>query len=106
MAAAPTTKTEISGADIEAQLSQLREDVSTLAKSVGALGAAKTASLKRGAKKRLDGIGEASDEAIAALGQQVTEMEQQIAGHVRERPLTALGVAAGVGFLIALMLRR
>jgi len=34
------------------------------------------------------------------------DMERELSGAVREKPLTALAMAAGVGFLLALMTRR
>jgi ElaB/YqjD/DUF883 family membrane-anchored ribosome-binding protein len=34
------------------------------------------------------------------------EIEAQVVAHVREKPVTSLAIAAGVGFLFALLSRR
>ncbi|MGE0233183.1 MAG: YqjD family protein [Flavobacteriaceae bacterium] len=109
MATAPSAKTDkadIGSADIEAQLGQVRDDIAMLAKSIAALGANKKTALKADAQRRLDNLGTASEEVLHSLNRQIGAIEKEISGQVRDRPLTTLGIAAGVGFLLAMVMRR
>lgn len=105
-AASKTEKANTSSADVEAQIAQVRDDIATLAKSIASLGATKKSELKMDARRRLDSISAASDDALKSLNRQIGAIEKEISGHVRERPLQTLGIAAGVGFLLAMVLRR
>lgn len=77
--------------DIDAlrgDLSQLMKDVKTLAEHEG-----------EAMSKRVGAWSEAAQDEVAAR-------RQDLEGQVRENPLGALATAAGVGFLMALILGR
>ncbi|UCI08722.1 DUF883 family protein [Mesorhizobium sp. B1-1-8] len=101
-----STADDPSTADLEADIRQLRADIEELTKQL-----AKTSEHGYGAAKRAaaDGVeqlraqGEAAFESMRGSAQ---DLEAQIVASVREKPVTSLAIAAGVGFLFALLSRR
>ena len=92
--------------DIEAELARVREDIAALARSVQSFGSAKTSEVKARASKAGTDIAEASQDALDQVRREFEDLEHQLQGHVRRHPLQALGIAAGVGFLAAMLMRR
>lgn len=95
-----------SSADIEAHVAQVREDIAALAKAMKAYGADKTGEYKARANKAGTDIAVASQDALASLQKEFADLERQMVNQVRARPLQSLGIAAGIGFLIAMIVRR
>jgi len=89
--------------DIQAQLKKLREDLSALATTVTTIGTEKATAY--GAKIASDTI-EASQNAVEGVRSDYISFEQAVADRIRARPIQAVGVAAGIGYLIAAMRRR
>ncbi|WP_321500036.1 DUF883 C-terminal domain-containing protein [Breoghania sp.] len=113
MATAAKTSDSANGAtkgasisDIEAELARLREDISGLAGTLQSYGAAKGSEIKGKAAKTGSDVTAASQDALELVRNEFLDLERQIRGRVRRHPLQALGIAAGVGFLAALMARR
>lgn len=87
-AAASIDKTE---AEVNDQIGRIRRDITTLANKAGA--------------KTSDAL-DVSAEKIEELRQQLVHVERQVAGKVRDNPYTALAIAAGLGFVVALLAAR
>lgn len=101
-----TEKETIMAADLEADIRQLREDVAALAKQLAATtqhgaGTARAVALEGVDHLRLQG-----EAAIDALRSNARDLEAQLTSSVREKPVTSLAIAAGIGFLFALFTRR
>ena len=77
-------KAEIAADDLSAQVAALREDLARLSESVAALG--------QGAK--------------TAVADEASVMTERLRDKVREEPIFALAVTAGVAYLFGLMSRR
>ncbi|MBP1851442.1 DUF883 family protein [Rhizobium halophytocola] len=92
---APSITTE----DLEAQLSQLRSDISSLADLVATFGAERAESYRRKAT-------EFAGDAKEAAKTQISEMEEDLSNRIRRNPLQSVAIAAGVGFVAALLSRR
>jgi ElaB/YqjD/DUF883 family membrane-anchored ribosome-binding protein len=82
--AAARVETEVAADDLSAQIAALREDLSKLSESVIAIG--------QGAKSVV------TEEASLAT--------ERVRDKVREEPLFALAVTAGVAYMIGLLSRR
>jgi ElaB/YqjD/DUF883 family membrane-anchored ribosome-binding protein len=82
--AAAQVKAEVAADDLSAQISALREDLARLSDSVVALG--------QGAK--------------AAVTDEASLMTERVRDKVREEPLLALAVTAGVAYVFGLLSRR
>ena len=93
-------------ADLETQLEQLRKEIGDIAASIAGLTTKKAADLKGDAiKAGNDALG-ASSEALETARERINAAGSDIGDRVREKPLQALAVAAGIGFLAALLTRR
>ena len=92
--------------DFERHAGQIRKDISALAESITDAGVSITDNAKSGASAKADELRQVSDETIRELRAQLATIEKQVGTQVRERPITALAAAAGVGFLIAMLARR
>jgi ElaB/YqjD/DUF883 family membrane-anchored ribosome-binding protein len=92
--------------DVEAQISQLREDISGLARSVAALGNEKVSEVRGKAKRAASDATDASMQMVDAARAQAVSWERDLEQQIRTNPLQSVAIAAGVGFLFALMTRR
>jgi ElaB/YqjD/DUF883 family membrane-anchored ribosome-binding protein len=96
--------------DIQADLVGLRDDVARLTHQIADIFAAKgTASWQR-AKSDLDGVisdaGEKGREAIGAVREVGDNVVDAVDKSLKQRPYTALALAAGLGFLFGAIWRR
>lgn len=92
--------------DLEADIRQLRADIEVLAKQLAKTGEHGYGTAKRAALKGADELKTQGDAAIEALRTNAREIEDQVLASVREKPVTSLAIAAGIGFLVALLARR
>lgn len=93
--------------DLYAMLDILKSDMKELTKTVGDV--AKTEAQRRVEATKAKGqqAKEMGEEQLAALRVQAEDFGRTTGTYVRENPTTALGIAAGIGFLIgALMTSR
>lgn len=92
--------------DIEKQLQQLREDLAALARSVAAAGSNKADDLKHKAKRASNDAMDASAQALDSARAQFQSIERDVERQIRTKPLQSVAIAAGIGFLFALLSRR
>ena len=96
--------------NIQADLVSMRDEVARLTHQIADIFAAKgTASWQR-AKSDLDGVisdaGEKGREAIGAAREVGDNVVDAVDKSLRQRPYTALALAAGLGFLFGVIWRR
>lgn len=94
--------TGASQADFERHAGRIREDIEKLAGSVAKAGSA----LSADAGAKAGELREASENTLRELRAQFADVEKQLSNKVHERPVAALGVAVGIGFLLAMITRR
>jgi ElaB/YqjD/DUF883 family membrane-anchored ribosome-binding protein len=106
-------KIEADLADMEATKRSLEEDVAQLRKDLAKLAEqfAKTGQHSYDAARRAatEGVEQLKTQGGAAFGDfkaGAENLEAQLTEAVREKPVTSLAIAAGVGFLFALLSRR
>ncbi|MGE7367522.1 DUF883 family protein [Neorhizobium sp. NPDC001467] len=92
--------------EIELQLSQLREDIAVLARTVAAAGSQKAEDVGRRVRKAKEDATDASLNMVEAAREQALSLEKDLERQIRAKPLQSVGIAAGVGFLFALLARR
>ena len=92
--------------DIEAKINQIRADISSLAGHIGELGSTAADGAKGQAMSVKSDVLDASERALQDLRAQLSTLETDLRRHVRDKPLQTLGIAAGIGFLAAILLRR
>ena len=89
--------------DVSNQIEILREDLSALTQTIADLSRAKGDEAITAARDKMaDARDKATDQAQAAR-QQAAELQGQANDFIRNQPATALGIAAGLGFLVGFM---
>ncbi|MBS9722525.1 hypothetical protein JYU29_17660 [Tianweitania sp. BSSL-BM11] len=81
--------------DLEAEIARLRSDLANLTKQIGAAGS-----------QSLDTAKAVAQQSVDRLRTNAHDLEDQVVARVQEKPLTALAVAAAVGYVLALINRR
>lgn len=92
--------------DLEADIKLLKADIEALAKQLAATGEHGYGAARRAAAQGAGQLKAQSDAAVESLRVNARDIEDQFMATVREKPVTSLAIAAGVGFLIALLARR
>jgi ElaB/YqjD/DUF883 family membrane-anchored ribosome-binding protein len=107
--ASRTEKSENGGRltqDLEADIQQLKGDIAKLAKQLATTGEHSYGAARRATAEGADQLRMQGEAALETIRTNAKDIEQQVLTTVREKPVTALAVAAGIGFLFALMTRR
>lgn len=81
--------------DLKSQIERLREDMEGLTAVIGGIG--RGAASEGGAQAR---------EALGSAGEIVRDAEAQAMAYVREKPVQAVLLAAGLGMVLGLLTRR
>lgn len=85
--------------DIGEQMTRLRDDLGALTKTVAEFGGNKVEKTGRDLAKT-------SQDAIDTVRAEVSSIEHDIRQTIRDKPLQAIGIAVGIGFLASLLMRR
>lgn len=92
--------------EIEVKLQKIKGDIADLARTLGDIGGKHVKEVKSEADQRVADIVRASEQSLDELRRQLRTVEGNLEARVREKPLQTLGIAAGIGFLMAVILRR
>ena len=95
-----------SSKDVEVQLQQLREDIASLAKTVAAVGNEKASEYKGKARRAANDAADASMQMVEAARSQALSLEKDLERQIRINPIQSVAIAAGDGFVFALLMRR
>ncbi|MFC5387248.1 YqjD family protein [Aquamicrobium segne] len=107
MAATPKSTTEPkSTADLEADIAQLKADIENLSKQLSEAGQKSYDSASKVAAKGVEHLRAQGEAAMESIKGNAQDFEEQMLVTIREKPVTSLAVAAGLGFLIGLVSRR
>lgn len=93
-------------ATIQENIERLRGDISSLAKSISRYGTEKTGEYTERASKAGHDIADVSQQTLDSLTEELNRLERSLTSQIRRKPLQSLGIAAGIGFLIAMLARR
>jgi ElaB/YqjD/DUF883 family membrane-anchored ribosome-binding protein len=92
--------------NLEAQVSRLQEDIKAIGASLAKLSDQKVAQARSTAKTQYRSLVKSGQSVVDDLSEQVEAYEGQLVEAIREKPLTAVAGAIGIGFLIAVLSRR
>ncbi len=109
MANSPSTanaKKEASYEDLNEQISILRDDISALTGTIADLTKAQANQLTGAAAQQAEAARQKGVETAALVANQAKDVQTQAQEFVDARPGTALGIAAGLGFLVGMMSAR
>ncbi|MGY6412208.1 MAG: DUF883 family protein [Alkalilacustris sp.] len=92
--------------DLNRQMEALREDVAAIAETLKALGRAQGKAAAEGVREKADEARAAGEAQVEALRRSLEAILAEADSAARQKPVTAMGIAAGFGFLIGLLLAR
>ncbi|MCD2173392.1 DUF883 family protein [Rhizobium sp. C4] len=92
--------------DLETRVEQLTAQLAELAKSVSGYGNGTMETIANEARRVKDDVTDRSLALASAAKDTVIAAESDMEQRIRENPLTAIAVAAGIGFLAAILTRR
>lgn len=95
-----------SNSDLEADIKQLKADIEKLTKQLAKTGEHGYGTARRAATEGVEQLRAQGEAAFDNLRGSAKDIEAQMLASVREKPVTSLAIAAGVGFLFALLARR
>ena len=97
------SKSEPSTDDLKAQMEALKGDIANLASLVGQMGGAQAERAKETVQEQLNSAREAGAARAAEAKAQAQRLGEEANDFVTRQPAAALGIAAGIGFLIGLL---
>lgn len=92
--------------EFESRAGRIRNEIAALATSIAEAGENLAGDLSAGAGATAREMRAASQETLQDLRNQMKELERQAAVKMRQNPMAALAMAAGAGFLLAMLARR
>ncbi len=105
-ASSKTANDARSTSDLEADIRQLRTEIEKLAKQMARTGEHGYGTARRAASEGVEQLRAQGEAAFDTIKANARDLEEQVIANVREKPVTSLAIAAGVGFLFALLSRR
>jgi len=105
-AAGKTANEARTNSDLEADIKQLKADIDKLTKQLAKTGEHGYGTARRAAVEGVEQLRAQGEAAFDSLRGNARDIEAQMLASVREKPVTSLAIAAGVGFLFALLARR
>ncbi|MBZ9796349.1 YqjD family protein [Mesorhizobium sp. ES1-4] len=105
-AAGKTVNEARTNPDLEADIRQLKADIDKLTKQLAKTGEHGYGTARRAAADGVEQLRAQGEAAFDSLRGNARDIEAQMVASVREKPVTSLAIAAGVGFLFALLARR
>lgn len=91
---------------LEDQISQLQTDLKAIAATLAKLSGEKVNEARDAAKGEMRHLQRQGQHVIDDVQDQAGAMEKQLKDTIREKPLTAVASAVGIGFILALLSRR
>lgn len=104
--AASRTSAQVREEQLEAQIAQLQADLKGIAATLAKLSSDKVNEVKDAARSEARHIQRQGQNVLDDVQDQAVELEQQLKDRIREKPLTAVASAMGIGFILALLSRR
>ncbi|MBO9587166.1 DNA gyrase subunit B [Devosia sp.] len=99
----PATKTREQ--ELEAQVAQLQSDLKSITETLRKLTGEKAGEVRDIAEAEFRHLKRRGQHMVEEAQDQAGEYEQQLKDTIREKPLTAVATALGIGFVLALLTR-
>lgn len=105
-ATSKSAKVDAPESSLEEDVRQLQRDIKKLTELLGRTKEHSYSAASHAASEGMEHLRAQGDAAMEGLRQSAEDIEAQIVTAVREKPVTSLAIAAGLGFLFALISRR
>jgi ElaB/YqjD/DUF883 family membrane-anchored ribosome-binding protein len=93
-------------AQLEDQVAQLQGDLKAIAATLARLSNEKVSEVRDVARSEARHLQRQGQHVMDDVQDQASAMEKQLKDTIREKPLTAVASAVGIGFILALLSRR
>ena len=91
--------------DLQKQVEQLRAGIKALGSRLQKLSNEKASEVQGRAKQEYKNLVQAGQHMVEEVSDEFSQVEKQLKDTIRERPLTAVLTAMGLGFLLAVITR-
>ena len=91
---------------LEDQISQLQADLKAIASTLAKLSGEKVNEVRDVARGEVRHLQRQGQHMVEDVQDKASDMERQLKQTIREKPLTAVASAVGIGFILALLSRR
>jgi ElaB/YqjD/DUF883 family membrane-anchored ribosome-binding protein len=98
-------KAETREQQLESQVVQLQQDLKAISETLSKLTGEKVGEARSLATSEVQHLRERGQQMLSQAQDQMGETEKQLKDTIRDKPLTAVVAAAGIGFLFALLTR-
>ena len=98
-------KAKLREEQLEDQISQLQADLKSIASTLAKLSGDKVNEAKDIARSEARHLQRQGQHVVEDVQEQASLLEQQLKDTIREKPLTAVASAMGIGFILALLTR-
>ncbi|MET3924330.1 DNA gyrase subunit B [Devosia sp. 2618] len=92
-------------AQLEDQVSQLQDDLKSIAATLARLSNDKVNEVRDVAKSEARHLQRQGQQVVEDVQDKASDIEKQLKATIREKPLTAVASAIGIGFVLALLSR-
>jgi ElaB/YqjD/DUF883 family membrane-anchored ribosome-binding protein len=92
--------------DLARQVQVLKDELARLRSEIERSARRSASAARNVASEGVEALKATGGEAYERLRHGASDLEQEVAKHIREKPMTSLAIAAGIGFILAQMLRR
>ncbi len=99
-------RTEPTTEDLARQMDALKGDLAKITETLGELGRAQGRALADDMRARAERARQEGERQAEYLQHRAEEMVDEAAEMVRRQPAMAMGIAAGIGFLVGMMTRK
>jgi ElaB/YqjD/DUF883 family membrane-anchored ribosome-binding protein len=96
----------LSDLEMQQRIEDLKNELASISKTLSAIGGQKVADYRDTVETMASDAVSASLKALESARVEAMSLEEGFERQVRENPLRAIAIAAGVGFLFALLTRR
>ncbi len=84
--------------EVKAQIEQLRKDITALSSTLASAGSSTV-------EKAENDIMKSSQQAVDSVAKEISNIESDLVSQIRDYPVRSIGIAAGIGFLAAMLTR-
>jgi ElaB/YqjD/DUF883 family membrane-anchored ribosome-binding protein len=91
--------------DLETQIAELQSDIKSISATLQRMGQTTVSEVKSQARQRAQDFANRGQSMLDTAQGEFNSLETQLKDTIREKPLTAVAAAIGMGFLIAIMTR-
>jgi ElaB/YqjD/DUF883 family membrane-anchored ribosome-binding protein len=96
----------LSELEMQQRIDDLKAEIAAISRTLSAMGGQKAEDFRDHVENLASDAVAASRTAVDGAIAEARSLEESVERHIKDNPMRAIGIAAGVGFLFALLTRR